>query len=164
MHASIQELRAALDGECFDVITCHAVLEWLADPKDAVGKLVALLKPNGYLSLMFYNRNAALMKTVLSGRFAAALHERDADPTRQGWGEGATPFDADTVAGWILQLGLRVSSKAGIRIFHDHVHDESLIEEHLDELLEVEKALRQVEPFASLGQHVHLIAQRSQSH
>ncbi len=164
VHATIQELRAALDGECFDVITCHAVLEWLADPKDAVGKLVALLKPSGYLSLMFYNRNAALMKTVLSGSFAAALHERDADPTRRGWGEGATPFDADTVAGWVLQLGLRVRSKAGIRIFHDHIHDGSLIEEHLDELLEVEKVLRQVEPFASLGQHIHLVAQRSQSH
>jgi S-adenosylmethionine-dependent methyltransferase len=160
-HGGIQELDQLAGGESFDVIACHAVLEWLADPRDAVEHLARRLEPTGYLSLMFYNRNAALMKTVLSGRFAAALHERDADPTRQGWGEGATPFAADTVTGWLFELGLRVRSKAGIRIFHDHVHDESLIEEHFDELLEVEKALRQVEPFASLGQHIHLVAQSS---
>lgn len=159
VHLGIQGLQAALDGEQFDVITCHAVLEWLSEPRDAVHTLAALLKPDGYLSLMFYNRNAAVMKTILNGEFSAALHDRDADPTRKGWGAGARPFDADTVGGWLLECGLRIRSEAGIRIFHDHIHDQSSIESHLDRLLEIEKTMRNVEPFAALGQHIHLVAQ-----
>jgi S-adenosylmethionine-dependent methyltransferase len=55
-------LAGVLTGESFDVIICHAVLEWLADPQDALGRLSGLLKADGLLSLMFYNRNASLLK------------------------------------------------------------------------------------------------------
>ena len=54
-----------------------------------------------------------------------------------------------------------MQSKAGIRIFHDHLSHDALTPDRVDELLEIEKALRQVEPFASLGQHIHLVAQSS---
>lgn len=157
-HAGIRELATTLDRP-FDVITCHAVLEWLAEPKDAVGELSGLLKPGGFLSLMFYNRTAALMNRVLTGAFAAALREQRLGPAREGWGEGAMPLAEETVREWLIELGLRVRSKAGIRIFFDHIPPAALGPDKLDELLAVERALRQVEPFASLGQHVHFVAQ-----
>lgn len=160
-RAGIQELAGVLRGESFDVITCHAVLEWLADPEDALARLAALLDAGGFLSLMFYNRNASLLKRVLNGQFADALQELEAGPARRGWGAGATPLAGGTVAGWLSQLGLGVRSKAGIRIFHDHVHDHDLVTGQFDELLTVEKAVRHIEPFASLGQHIHVIAQSS---
>lgn len=50
-------------------------------------------------------------------------------------------------------------SKAGIRIFHDHVQAKQLAGNNLSDLLAIEQAMRQLEPFASLGQHIHLIAQ-----
>jgi S-adenosylmethionine-dependent methyltransferase len=126
--AGIQELPGVLGGEAFDVVACHAVLEWLADPGAAVAGLAAFLQVGGFLSLMFYNREAALLKRMLSGGPAAA--------------------------------GLAVRPKAGIRIFHDHLRDPALRAEHLDELIAVELAARRREPFASLGQHIHLIATR----
>ncbi len=160
-HGGIQELDQLAACESFDVIACHAVLEWLADPRDAVERLARWLKPAGYLSLMFYNRNAALMKRALRGEFAEALQEHEAGPACRGWGDGATPLSDETVAGWLSELHLRVQSKAGIRIFHDHLSHDALTPDRVDELLEIEKALRQVEPFASLGQHIHLVAQSS---
>jgi S-adenosylmethionine-dependent methyltransferase len=84
VQATIQELTTTFN-EHFDVITCHAVLEWLAEPREALSELVPFLEPAGYLSLMFYNRNAWLLKRVLTGDFAAALTDRDAaEPTRTG--------------------------------------------------------------------------------
>ena len=62
---------------------------------------------------------------------------------------------------WLSDLGLTVLSKAGIRIFHDHVDAAVLAGDGLEELLAVERAVRRVEPFASLGQHIHLVAQSS---
>jgi S-adenosylmethionine-dependent methyltransferase len=159
VHSSLQDLAGVLEDEIFDVITCHAVLEWLADPQDAIGRLAGQLDTAGLLSLMFYNRNASLLKSVLSGHFADALHELQAGPAPRGWGEGAIPLAEDTVRRWLSDRRLTVRSKAGIRIFHDHIPANALVGNHLGELLAVEQAVRHVEPFASLGQHIHLIAQ-----
>ncbi len=161
VHAGIQALDAVLGGESFDVVVCHAVLEWLGDPRDAVVRLARLLDPGGYLSVMFYNRNASLLKRALEGEFTKALYEHEAGPARRGWGEGATPLAEETVRDWLSELGLTVRSKAGIRIFYDHVHDRATVAERLDELLALETTLRGVEPFASLAQHIHLLAQSS---
>lgn len=160
IHSSIQDLKSSIDGG-FDIVACHAVLEWLADPKSALGYLVELLKPGGSLSLMFYNRNAVLIKQVFSGEFVEALRERRKGYSPRGWGDGATPLAEDTVREWLDEYGLAVGAKSGIRIFHDHLPEGARSRDRLDELLEVERELRKQEPFASLGQHIHLICERS---
>jgi len=159
VRSSIQDLAEELDGEKFDVVCCHAVLEWLADPKGAVGHLAGFLGPEGRLSLMFYNRNAALLKRAREGDLALALGE-DA-PRRRGWGEGAAPLAEETVREWLGHLGLRVRSKAGIRVLHDHVPEDLRRPARIGELLKAEKRLSGKEPFASLGQHTHLVCERS---
>ena len=159
LRSSIQDLGEELAGESFDVVCCHAVLEWMADPRGALGHLAGLLGPEGRLSLMFYNRDAALLKRALEGDLALALGEDV--PRRRGWGEGATPLAESVVRGWLGEQGLRVRSKAGIRVLHDHVPEEARRPERIGELLEAEKRLRGREPFASLGQHTHLVCERS---
>lgn len=159
LRSSIQDLGEGLAGESFDVVCCHAVLEWLADPREALGHLAGFLGQEGRLSLMYYNRDAALLKRALEGDLAPALGE--VVPRRRGWGEGATPLAEDSVRGWLGEQGLRVRSKAGIRILHDHVPEEARRPERIAELLEAEKRLRHREPFASLGQHTHLVCERS---
>ncbi len=159
VRSSIQNLAEELDGERFDVVCCHAVLEWLADPEGAVGHLADFLGPEGRLSLMFYNRNAALLKRAQEGDLALALGE-DA-PRRRGWGEGATPLAEEKVREWLGHLGLRVRSKAGIRVLHDHVPEDLRRPARVGELLKAEKRLSGKEPFASLGQHTHLVCERS---
>ena len=71
------------------------------------------------------------------------------------------PLAEEIVRGWLDELGLRARSKAGIRIFHDHLPDAARDRERLDDLLEIEGALRRHEPFASLGQHIHLVCERA---
>lgn len=159
VRTGIQDLAGVLEDEAFDVITCHAVLEWLADPQAAIGRLAEQLGSNGLMSLMFYNSNASLLKRVLSGNFADALHELQTGPARRGWREGALPLGENAVRQWLSDRGLTVRSKAGIRIFHDHIQANELTGSQLRELLAIEQAVRHVEPFASLGQHIHLIAQ-----
>ena len=159
VHAPIQALPHALT-ETFDVITCHAVLEWVAEPRAALSYLAPLLKPNGQLSLMFYNRNAALLKRVLAGEIRTALRELHGAWEPRGWGAGCVPLAEEDVRTWLAELGFVVRSKAGIRIFHDHVSPAARDREGLDHLLELELMCRQREPFASLGQHIHLVCDR----
>jgi tRNA 5-carboxymethoxyuridine methyltransferase len=180
VHARIQDLETNSD-KLFDTITCHAVLEWLAQPKDVVAHLVELLEPGGHLSLMFTNRNAILLKRVLGGDFSGALADLDLPskptagghrprlerPSRRGlrsrlWRRipEPSPLDETTVRDWLGEAGCLVRSKAGVRIFHDHLSAAHRSPDRLADLVRVEKRLRSTEPFASLGQHVHLVSTR----
>ncbi len=62
---------------------------------------------------------------------------------------------------WVADSGMSARSKSGIRMFHDHLPEEARNGDRLDDLLRLEKALRKTEPFASLGQHVHLVCERT---
>jgi S-adenosylmethionine-dependent methyltransferase len=120
VHAPIQQLGTLVDGS-FDVIVCHAVLEWLANPHGTLGELTGLLEPDGELSLMFYNRNARLLKLILSGAFEEALDESRSPPQSRGSERSAIPLAEEAVTAWLADLGLGVRSKSAIRIFHDHL-------------------------------------------
>ena len=152
---SIQEYANIADHR-FDLVLCHAVLEWLDDPKAAVRDLARLVKPGGQLSVMFYNRFASLLKRTLAGDFEAAAEDYRTGPIKRGWGEGATALDNEMVVSWLREEDLEVKAKAGIRIFHDHVVDKLDEPQMLTQLIELEKAICRSEPFASLGQHTHL--------
>jgi S-adenosylmethionine-dependent methyltransferase len=162
VRSAIQDLEERIDSR-FDLVVCHAVLEWLADPEAAVGYLSEFMElRSGLLSLMFYNREAAFLKRVLKGEFAEALRERRDGFSPRGWGSGCTPLAEDEVRGWLEELGLKVRSKAGIRIFHDHLPSGTLDDQQqLENLLKVEKEMRGQEPFASLGQHLHLVCEKT---
>lgn len=154
VRCAIQKL-ASITDERFDLVTCHAVLEWLAQPREALAHLVQFLNTDGRLSLMFYNSNAALFKRMLRGDFAAI---RD-HPTGIREGETApVALDEASVTDWLTELGLHVTSRSGIRILHDHLRAE-LDDAGVEQLTEAETDLRKREPFASLAQHIHLVCE-----
>ena len=65
-HSSIQ---AFPEEQKFDLVVCHAVLEWVSDAHELLDKLGTLLKPGGFLSLSFYNKDAQLFNNMLYGNF-----------------------------------------------------------------------------------------------
>jgi S-adenosylmethionine-dependent methyltransferase len=158
-HAPIQELNRVVAGQ-FDLIVCHAVLEWLADPKAVLSQLASCLRPKGQLSLLFYNRNAALFRRVFRGEFADALRELKEGCGPRGWKNGCVPLAEETVRQWLEEFGFSVRAKSGIRIFHDHLPETTRSRERLGDLLDIERSFRKQEPFASLGHHLHLVCER----
>jgi S-adenosylmethionine-dependent methyltransferase len=74
---------------------------------------------------------------------------------------GCVPQSEEHVRAWLADLGLKVHSRAGIRIFHDHLQTPVRGRDELHALVRLEQACRRREPFASLAQHIHLICQRS---
>ena len=153
VQSTIADLRSHL-GQRFDLVICHAVLEWLGEPEKAPGELAELMAPSGRLSLLFYNFNAALLKRAVRGEVGAALREMKSGPEARS--DGAVPLREEDVRAWLSAAGLEVEHRAGVRIFHDHVEG-PLDERGLAELLALELRCRTEEPFASLAQHIHLV-------
>jgi S-adenosylmethionine-dependent methyltransferase len=180
VQARLQDQHGIL-GRTFELVICHAVLNWVAEPQAALPRLVESLAPEGRLSLMFGNRNARIFGRILSGDFEAVLGDPDPDSMESpfvnrvrlrrfarlpsgwselGWGSSGVPLSEIRVREWLSMSGLTVESKAGIRVFHDYLPETLRSDEHLDELLALEIALRDREPFASLGALIHLICAR----
>lgn len=162
-HQSIQSMArsvSALDGGVlpFDLVLCHAVLEWVVDPELLLNDLTSLLIPNGYLSLTFYNENSVMMKNLVRGKFNRILQKRYAGllgsltPTQ--------PLSPDRVNHWLEALPFDILCRSGIRCFHDYILDPVIQQGSPEELLELEMELSQREPFLSLARYIHVLGKK----
>ncbi|WP_333608230.1 methyltransferase domain-containing protein [Arsukibacterium sp.] len=152
---SLQQL--ALRPERYALVLCHAVLEWLADPAEAIVQLRSLLLPGGVLSLMFYNVHAKRFSNILYGNFdyvqAGLQVKKTVSLSPQN------PILPEQVEQWCSQNGLAILSKTGVRCFHDYLRDRRLQQSHYPQLLELEMAYNQQEPYLLLGRYQHWLLQ-----
>jgi S-adenosylmethionine-dependent methyltransferase len=155
--ASIQALSDELD-ERFDLIVCHAVLEWLAQPREVLAQLARRLAPGGYLSLMFYNRHSLLLTHAVRGSVDKLLGGETA-----GHPGSLTPPNAlapAEVEQWLRELGLAAVSRCGIRTVTEYLPRAQRAEMELETLLRLEQRYCREEPFQSLGRYLHWVCRQ----
>lgn len=143
----------------FDLIVCHAVLEWLADPRQTLAQLLTALKPGGYLSLMFFNRNAKVMRHLLGGDLRTVLDNRIASDGNNGLAP-ISPLLPQEVLEWLPELGLELVSWSGVRCFYDYSHPEVRKKMALDEVLALERRFSGAEPWRSMARYQHMVCRR----
>ena len=159
--ASLQQLSQQVSDGCLmpaPLVLCHAVLEWLAEPAQAIAQLWQLTAPGGWLSLMFYNKDAKRFSNILYGNFNYVL--RDLAYKKKVSLSPQNPLDPNDVHQWCRQIGFVLHSKTGVRCFHDYLRDRSEQQSEFAQLLEVELKYNQQEPYASLGRYQHLLLQK----
>lgn len=155
IHCPIQNLDQFID-QPFDLVICHAVLEWVADPVQIIQSLKKHLKKEGYLSLMFYNYHGLLFKTVTLGNFGytqSGLAKRKKKTLSPDY-----PRDPNQVYQWLIEQNFEITNKTGIRVFHDYLTNKSKAETHFDQLLEIEKQYCQSEPYINLARYILVTA------
>jgi len=158
IHGSVQEMSEDALGQ-FDLVLFHAVLEWLAEPKQTLAHLLTLIKPEGDLSLMFYNRDALVFRNLIRGNWRKA--ESD---DLQGEEGGLTPYHPLTleeVQGWLDSWGFKRLSRAGVRVVFDYMDRKMREARDVDEVVRIEMKYAQQEPYLHLGRYLHLIARNS---
>lgn len=147
------------DSRQFDLILCHAVLEWVADPQPLLAGLVRRLKPGGRLSLMFYNRHSIVLRNGLRGNFRKAL-----SPDLSGNGTGLTPThpcQPELIEQQLQQLDLTIELQAGVRCFYDYLPLKVRQEYKFEDILEMEKKFRHQPPYSQMARYIHLIGRKS---
>ncbi|MBC3412867.1 methyltransferase domain-containing protein [Pseudomonas sp. SWRI107] len=140
--------------EPYDVVLCHAVLEWLAEPESILPVLHQLTAPDGCLSLAFYNRDALVYRNLLKGHFRKLRSNQLAGEKQSLTPQ--KPLDPRELRAQ-LQLLWQVESESGIRVFHDYMPREFQSKAELLDLLEMELAHRRHPSFAGLGRYLHWV-------
>ena len=152
-NCSYQELSYKNLGH-FDLIMCHAVIEWLAHPSDLIRTLADLKSKDGVISLTFYNKNALIYRNLLQGNFRVLESKFNADP---GSLTPHTPFLPESILGWAKASKLELVKSSGIRVFFDYIP--SFKGGHLNDadLIGKELEYSESEPFKSLGRYIHYV-------
>lgn len=157
IHSDIQQLINLLD-EQFDIVICHAVLEWVSEPQTILSILSSYLKKDGVLSLMFYNYHGLLFRTVTLGNFGyvgTGLNKRKRKTLSPDY-----PRKPEEVYYWLQDLKLNIIQKTGVRLFHDYMIDKTKQQDRFDELLAVEQQYCHQEPYISFARYIHVVAKK----
>ena len=157
IHCAIQDLPQYLSVEHqqFDFVICHAVIEWMQEPQMLLPSLLRYLKPEGYLSLTFYNVHSLIYKNLLRTNFKKIIGKD------YGGSAGSltpiNPLEPQQVLSWVADLQLQLLSHSGIRVFHDYIFNEEHREREPQTLVAMELEFSQQEPYRSLGRYMHLL-------
>lgn len=160
IHSSAQDVKQALTGPV-DLLLFHAVLEWVASPRDVLAALWECVKPGGHLSLMFYNANGLLMRNMVVGNFYYVL--QGMSKKKKKTLSPDNPLDPQQVYDWLEQIGWVITGKTGVRVFHDYLRDKTQQQTSFQELLTLETRYCRQEPYLSLGRYIHVTAYKPQS-
>lgn len=151
---SIEQYRVVATDN-FDLICCHAVIEWSDQPEDNFAAMAELLAPGAYLSLMFYNPEALVWRNLLKGNFYRA--QRHQEP---GMGGGLTPqhmLSLARVEEMAAKAGLQVAARYGVRVIHDFLSPAVAQSRSQEDMLAIETWLCNREPHWRLGRYLHLV-------
>ena len=161
LHIQHTDILSLCNNKQYDLVICHAVLEWLQHPVDVVRKLVDLVKPGGYLSLSFFNYDAQLFGNMLYGNF---------DYVEQGMKSKSTvrlspinPQKPKIILSQLKTLPIRVVKQAGIRCFHDYLKQTEKQTSEYEQLKHLELQYGSTEPYLWLGKYFLVIAQKNAS-
>ncbi len=156
IHAPIQALAQHIKSR-FDLVLCHAVLEWVAEPRRLLRILQSLVAPGGFLSLTFYNRHSLIYKNLLRTNFKKVQKRQ-----YRGYRGSLTPtnpLDPAEVYAWLEVEPMTVLCKSGIRVFHDYIFDKRDRERDPATLIDMELQFSRLEPYRSLGRYIHVLCQ-----
>ncbi len=160
-QCSIQQMSAQQhsgEDEPYDLVLCHAVLEWVVDQPGLIQALLPLVKVGGVLSLTFYNRHGLIMKNLLRGKRPQILDAAykpspgSLTPTR--------PLDPVQVLQAFDSLHWEILCHSGIRVIHDYLLTPESRAMPEETLIRLELELSRQEPYRSLGRYQHLLVRR----
>jgi len=157
-----QQLDDKLTGK-YDLILCHAVLEWLAEPKlimDFFDRwLVDVGAEKGVLSLCFYNPASFVYRNLVMGNFNL-LHNKDFKADN-GSLTPNHPVAKDDVMAWIADHHYQILHTSGLRVFHDYSPLKRGGHTNPQAVIDMEVAYSGQDPYKWLGRYLHFLVSKA---
>lgn len=153
-HCPVQKLSLAPDT-FFDLILCHGVIGWVAEPEDFIRRLMALLPRDGALSLSFYNLTGMIFKNLLRTNYKKIVTR-----AYTGYPGSLTPTwprEPETVMDWLSSHPFDILCQSGIRVFHDYILDPDDRKRAPDTVIDLELEFSRKPPYRDLGRYQHIL-------
>ena len=157
VSGDVERLGESIDGDHFDAVLAHGVLDAVDAVPATFAALVAAMRPGALLSLLVANPLATVIARAVVGEPAQALAELRALDS------GRAEVDPNSVVALCDAAGLQVVARHGIGFFSDLVPGASLDTPGARQALaELDAVTAGRPPFADLAARIHLLARRPQ--
>lgn len=143
----------------FDLVLCHAVLEWTRDPQQLIQLLAGCLPPGGKLSLMFYNRHSLVLRNAMGGILGKIREDKLAGDGRKL--TPINPIDPDTLYGWLGAAGFSISTIQGVRCLFDYMPRITQRAADFEQIMAMERPVRGQQPYLHLARYIHVMAEKA---
>ena len=150
-----------LAGTGYDLVLCHGVLMYLADPLPMITALSHAAAGGGLISVLVRNGLALAMRDGLLGRWPDALAAFDSLDYVNRLGLAArahTPGQLDELFG---PLGWHRHDWFGVRVFTDHRDEPAPAPAELDQLMAAEREAGRRDPYRQVAALLHVVYQRA---
>ncbi len=145
----------------FDLVICHAVLEWLNDPLAAIKKIIEMSGDGGFVSLSFFNKDAHRFGNILYGNFDYVEADmQNKNTVRLNPNRALSPR---LVIDELERLNVEIVATAGVRCFHDYLKDREKQTSEYERIKSLELTYCEAEPYKWLGKYFHIIGKVSHS-
>jgi S-adenosylmethionine-dependent methyltransferase len=143
----------------FDLVICHAVLEWTSDHLQFIEQLTNNLKAGGYISLAFYNQHSIHIANAIKGNL-----RKLASGNIAGDGTGLTPINppkTQEVDDILEQCQLECVKKFGVRVLHDYMWKKNRDKISYADLIDMELKYMSELPYRDMGRYCHWIIRKN---
>jgi len=163
-HADATELHNLFEAESFDIIVCHNLLEYVADPCELLRSVARVARKDAVVSILVRNRAGEVLKAAIkSSDWRLVKANLSATTVTDSlFGKPVRVFDPAELRHAFVQAGLGVAAEFGVRVFSDYVDSaDRLNETEYRQLLEIESTLGAQPQFAAVARYSQIIAQCS---
>lgn len=161
VHEDAQNLLERFTPSSFDVVLCHGVLMYFADPNPLLDAIATVVAPGGFVSLLVRNGDALAMRPGLLGDWAAAENAFDETAYLNRLGVGARADHLNDLMATLTVRQLLVRAWYGVRVFTDAADVDAPVPnlEQLDLLLACEERAGRTDPYRQVAALLHVIAE-----
>lgn len=162
-HAGVEDLGDLFGDAGFDVVLCHGLLMYLADPRPAVRALARVVTHGGTVSLLVRNGDALALRPGLLGDWAAAAAAFDGTGYVNRMHLRARADRLADLVALLADEGLAVDAWYGVRVFTDTAADDAPLppEDELDRVLACEERAGRTDPYRAVAALTHVVARRA---
>jgi S-adenosylmethionine-dependent methyltransferase len=161
---TLEEAALLLPNTTFDLVLCHALLEYLPAPFSALPLLSALVSPGGCLSLVVLNQlQEPLRLAIRDGKLDEARKAVASPGTSDSlFGLPRTAMTFEALQSELEALGIQAVGRAGIFVAADYLEPRDLEEpSYFNALLRLEVEAGARTPFMGIARYLHLWGRRT---
>jgi S-adenosylmethionine-dependent methyltransferase len=149
----------------FDIVICHNLLEYVADPGAIVRGTSNILRQDGLFSLLVRNRAGEVFKAAVKSSDWRLVRENLSAQTVLDslYGKPVRLFEPAEMRGLLAEANLSVLAQFGVRVFSDYREPADPDPETYGQLLDLEFTLGSHPQLAAIARYIQIIARHSRS-
>jgi S-adenosylmethionine-dependent methyltransferase len=150
-------------GECFDVILCHNVLEFVDDPCAVLRSVSHVMRDSSVLSVLVRTQAGEVWKAAIqAGDLAGAGRSLAAEWSCESlFGGKVRLFTPESLTAMLRKNSLATTATRGVRVISDYLPPAISFEAEYERILELERELGSRPEFAAVARYAQLLVRRA---